>query len=158
MKQLSMVLAFLFSIAFSEAQDVPSSPLVGAQTVQMQLDCVNMSASAREYADKHGLCDGDFAPLCEALSTLRVALNVSKGEVVLSLPQPSSPTRLMSCTASCHLAVATPGANCSGYVWGSGVGKTYDIACNAAKNDANLQVPRGCYKRHCQCTCGQMWP
>ena len=61
--------------------------------------------------------------------------------------------RNWTCTASCNVQQIDKCANCPDRVTGTGTGKTEAAACSNAKADANRSVPRGCYKRHCQCNC-----
>jgi RHS repeat-associated protein len=59
--------------------------------------------------------------------------------------------RKWKCHCKCHLAGSEP--NCTGFVFGVGEGKTQSDASKAGKKACDAYVPRGCYKRHCQCTC-----
>ncbi|HJU22967.1 MAG TPA: RHS repeat-associated core domain-containing protein, partial [Casimicrobiaceae bacterium] len=58
----------------------------------------------------------------------------------------------VQCTATCNVQ-DIGGGNCPDRVTGWGTGPNQNGACKAAKRDANLWVPSGCYKRHCQCDC-----
>ncbi|MGC1246147.1 MAG: hypothetical protein WA865_08055 [Spirulinaceae cyanobacterium] len=54
---------------------------------------------------------------------------------------------------SCNVQQVDRDAQCPDRVYGNSdyKYKNFDDACNAAKQDANRRVPRGCYKRHCNC-------
>lgn len=59
--------------------------------------------------------------------------------------------RKYKCKCSCHLAGSGP--QCDGFALGEGEGKTQQEAAKNGQRDANNDVPRGCYKRHCNCKC-----
>jgi hypothetical protein len=67
--------------------------------------------------------------------------------------EPVSPEmrRRWYCDTRCQLAGPRENTWCTGYIRGTGYGSSHGEACAAAKNAANSQVPRGCYKRHCGC-------
>jgi Domain of unknown function (DUF4157) len=54
----------------------------------------------------------------------------------------------------CNVQPARPGAACPDRVIGNSpyIYSNFDEACEAAKQNANAQVPEGCYKRHCDCS------
>jgi RHS repeat-associated protein len=63
-------------------------------------------------------------------------------------------TRNVTCIASCNVQQIDPAAQCPDRVTGGPASsKSEYLACRAAKKDADKNVPRGCYKRHCQCDC-----
>jgi hypothetical protein len=64
-----------------------------------------------------------------------------------------APASKWTCDASCNVEQVDPGARCPDRVTGRGTGTSSQAACNAAKRDANSNVPRGCRKRHCNCRC-----
>ncbi|MEV0360245.1 hypothetical protein AB0H71_29730 [Nocardia sp. NPDC050697] len=51
-------------------------------------------------------------------------------------------------TVQCHLV--KHGGETTGYITGTGTGKTKPDAVAAAKKDADRHVPQGYYKRHCK--------
>ncbi len=55
-------------------------------------------------------------------------------------------------TCDCKCQLAGPGADCEGYIYGSGTGNTQADASKAGKKACG-PIPPGCYKRHCQCNC-----
>lgn len=61
--------------------------------------------------------------------------------------------RQWSCDASCNLEGKE--AHCTGRVTGSATGPSEEAACRAAKRVATQSAPRGCYARHCQCSCAR---
>lgn len=85
------------------------------------------------------------------------AIRVLKGmdlQITSNAPEGGQPqARPWRCTASCNVEGTEP--QCTGRVNGEGTGPNQNAACRAAKKDANNNVPRGCYKRHCQCDCSQ---
>lgn len=58
---ISLVFVLCAFTAFAHAQQVTPEDIGTRITLagQMHLDCVNMTASAREYANKHNLCSSD---------------------------------------------------------------------------------------------------
>lgn len=67
-------------------------------------------------------------------------------------PSKPCPLKTWTCTADCNVQ-SIGGGSCPDRVTGSGSGPSEDHACKSAQKDANSKVPRGCYKRHCQCSC-----
>jgi RHS repeat-associated protein len=59
------------------------------------------------------------------------------------------------CNASCNVQEIEPGSNCPDRVTGSASGSSESQACRAAKREATQSTPRGCYPRHCQCSCSK---
>jgi hypothetical protein len=62
--------------------------------------------------------------------------------------------RRWGCTnVLCNVQQIDKDANCPPRVRGDSdyIYSNFDDACDAAKDDANSKVPRGCYKRHCDC-------
>jgi hypothetical protein len=59
------------------------------------------------------------------------------------------------CKATCNVEPTDKGGHCPERVSGNGNGKTRPAACKAAQKDANNNVPKGCYKRHCDCDCSR---
>jgi RHS repeat-associated protein len=68
-------------------------------------------------------------------------------------PSPSALSKSVTCEAKCNVQQIDPNANCPERVFGTGMGFNQPGACVAAQRDANKNVPRGCYKRHCDCDC-----
>lgn len=71
---------------------------------------------------------------------------------------PPSPPMCMprprTCTASCNVQQIDPTVFCPDRVLGGPVSASSEYAaCREAKRLANTVLPRGCYKRHCQCSC-----
>ncbi len=58
-----------------------------------------------------------------------------------------------TCTASCNVQQIDPCAVCPARVTGVATGRNEDEACRNAKRVATQSAPRGCYARHCQCSC-----
>jgi len=74
-------------------------------------------------------------------------------------PAPQSPKWELArgrwgCSASCNVQSIDPACKQT-RVYGQGSGSDQAGACLAAQQDANTQVQRGCYKRHCQCHCSK---
>ena len=59
------------------------------------------------------------------------------------------------CTAKCHVNNYSNRPNMPGFVTGEGWGNSRGDAELAAEKDANKNVPRGTYKRHCSFKCEQ---
>ena len=53
----------------------------------------------------------------------------------------------------CNVQPAKKGAKCPDRVYGSAdyIYNSFRNACNAAKDHAASQVPKGCQKKHCYC-------
>lgn len=69
-------------------------------------------------------------------------------------PAPRPLARKWGCDdVRCNIYPLAPGAVCPDRVIGHADYRhaSYQDACNAAMDDANRQVPRGCNKRHCNC-------
>jgi hypothetical protein len=61
--------------------------------------------------------------------------------------------RSWHCDATCNVQQIDPKATCPDRVHGSATGPTEELACRAAKREATQSTPRGCYPRHCECSC-----
>lgn len=61
--------------------------------------------------------------------------------------KPWGVSRLWKCEATCNMD--SLGQRITGF----GQGSSEHAACRAAQKDANSRVPRGSYKRHCDCKC-----
>ena len=73
-------------------------------------------------------------------------------------PQPRTTTssnyplaRPWKCNAQCNVEGTEP--QCTGRVYGYAEGSSEEAACREAKRDATQKAPRGCYARHCKCSC-----
>jgi RHS repeat-associated protein len=62
-------------------------------------------------------------------------------------------TKKWYCDASCNVEGTEP--QCTGRVTGSASGGNENDTCREAKRDATQKAPKGCYARHCQCSCEQ---
>jgi RHS repeat-associated protein len=58
-----------------------------------------------------------------------------------------------TCEASCNVQQIDRKAFCPDRVTGGGGGSSQREACENAKRAATQSAPRGCYPRHCQCSC-----
>ncbi|OGX05564.1 MAG: hypothetical protein A3G87_00340 [Omnitrophica bacterium RIFCSPLOWO2_12_FULL_50_11] len=63
--------------------------------------------------------------------------------------------RKWTCEARCNVHQLNRSAKCPDRVFGTGYGKTREDAWQAAVNNANSQVPRGCQKKHCHGPCSK---
>jgi type VI secretion system secreted protein VgrG len=77
------------------------------------------------------------------------------GAVIIYYTSSSAQTGKWSCTASCNIQQIDPCANCPPRVSGSSRGRNEAEACVEAKRSATQNSPRGCYARHCQCSCSK---
>jgi hypothetical protein len=59
--------------------------------------------------------------------------------------------RPWKCNAQCNVEGTEP--QCTGRVYGYAEGPSEEAACREAKRDATQKAPRGCYARHCKCSC-----
>jgi len=92
----------------------------------------------------------DIEPLEQELRATLVDL----AECERSVPDPGfDEAARWSCSASCN--VEGREAQCTGRVTGSATGPSEGAACREAKREATQRAPRGCYARHCQCSCSR---
>ena len=79
--------------------------------------------------------------------------NCILGFICPPLPPMCMP-RPRTCTASCNVQNIDPKVFCPDRVLRGPVSaSSEDAACREAKRLAGTVTPRGCYKRHCQCSC-----
>lgn len=68
---------------------------------------------------------------------------------------PNERTRQWTCSASCNVQQIDRNVDCPPGTEGSGTGSNEAEACREAKASAVASTPRGCYSRHCQCSCSK---
>jgi len=102
-----------------------------------------VSSNPASNVDPMGLFTGTL-PAC--------LCNIQSPPILITCPLKKNKDK-WTCTASCHGVQIQPGANCPPFITGTGSGSDENEACRAAKQNANGNVPRGCYKRHCKCDC-----
>ncbi len=61
--------------------------------------------------------------------------------------------RPWNCTAKCNVRQFDRALSCPDRAYGSASGPSEYLACQAAMSSASASTPRGCYSRHCQCSC-----
>jgi RHS repeat-associated protein len=72
------------------------------------------------------------------------------------IPPDSPYSKQWQCEARCNVQeIPGQGAQCPDRVFGSSGGTSRDNACLNARRIATQSTPRGCYPRHCNCTCNK---
>ncbi|HRQ65188.1 MAG TPA: RHS repeat-associated core domain-containing protein [Xanthomonadaceae bacterium] len=106
-------------------------PAAGAGTSGLCLPCAGAFAG--------GFIAGSFVYEAYGTSIVDAIFRVTHGK--------------WTCAASCNVQQIDPLACCPPRTTGVGGGSNQNEACRNAKRDATQSTPRGCYSRHCQCSC-----
>lgn len=129
-----------------------------------------VGANVTSGIDPLGLCSEsqmvctEFGPVCaQDLQNAADAAAAAKRRMQTPIPAPLNPSlpgsssdpyaKTTTCTASCNVQQIDQNATCPDRTSGAATGSNEDSACRSAKRVATQSTPRGCYSRHCQCSC-----